>query len=657
MSEEATKKRKIRGGHRTSTKRTINASSTILDDFDPSNKQLTEKLLQQRITLKEKLDILQNLDNDILAITEEKYIEREIEESDLLRERIHATIVRIDSVVSPISLSPSPEGTQEKGNYHNSSTISHSSAKIKLPKLSLKKFKGDIKEWTPFWDSYTSAIHDNPDLSDIDKFNYLNSLLESKAAEAIAVLKITSANYQEAVDVLNQRFGDKQQIINSHMDSLLQLPAVTSLHDVQSIRQLYNKVESHIRGLKSLGVETATYGNLMISILMQRLPPGLRIIVTKKMQEDEWSLDKLMTIFRHELEARERANLQCLPSSKSSYQQNKPATAAALFAELHDTTCSYCQGKHLSANCKTVTNVAARRDILKRSGRCFVCLRKNHISRECQSNIKCFKCGRRHHGSLCMGGQPRQQHPNSDPPANQQEPRHPRQPATETEKGDETGIGGKNLPAQPNRERDQQQQQQVTTSQTMYVGTRTSILLQTAKVNIYKPGMQENRINARLILDSGSQRSFVTTRVKNQLNLDAEGTENLMIKTFGGEAEELQTCEFLHLNIETESTYPDLSLTAFVVPTICQPLKHQTTQAAQEIYHHLEGLNLADLNTGEEELEVDILVGSDQYWNLITGAVRRGDSGPNAMGTKVGWVLSGPITDPVSEKTSVTRMF
>ena len=159
--------------------------------------------------------------------------------------------------------------------------------------------------------------------------------------------------------------------------------------------------------------------------------------------------------------------------------------------------------------------------------------------------------------------------------------------------------------------------------------------------------MQENRVNARLILDSGSQRSFVTTRVKNQLNLDAEGTENLMIKTFGGETEELQTCEFLHFNIETESTYPDLSL------TICQPLRHQTTQAAQEIYHHLEGLNLADLNTGEEELEVDILVESDQYWNLITGAVRRGDSGPNAMGTKVGWVLSGPVTDPVSEKTSV----
>ena len=134
MSEEATKKRKIRGGHRTSTKRTINASSTILDDFDPSNKELTERLQQQKITLKEKLDILQTLDNEILAIAEEKDIEKEIEDSDVLRERVHATIVKIDSALSstnPPSLASS-EATQEVGN-HNSNTISQSAAKIRLP--------------------------------------------------------------------------------------------------------------------------------------------------------------------------------------------------------------------------------------------------------------------------------------------------------------------------------------------------------------------------------------------------------------------------------------------------------------------------------------------------------------------------------------------
>ena len=85
MSEELTKKRKIRGGHRTSTRRTINVSAAMLDDFDASSKQLIEKLLQQKITLKENLEILQKLDNETLIGVEERDIEREIEESDLLR--------------------------------------------------------------------------------------------------------------------------------------------------------------------------------------------------------------------------------------------------------------------------------------------------------------------------------------------------------------------------------------------------------------------------------------------------------------------------------------------------------------------------------------------------------------------------------------------
>ena len=90
MGEELTKKCKIRGGHRTSTTRAISASAAILDDFDASNKRLIEKFLQQKITLKEKLDILQKLDHEILIGVEEKDIENEIEESSLLREKIHA---------------------------------------------------------------------------------------------------------------------------------------------------------------------------------------------------------------------------------------------------------------------------------------------------------------------------------------------------------------------------------------------------------------------------------------------------------------------------------------------------------------------------------------------------------------------------------------
>ena len=50
-------------------------------------------------------------------------------------------------------------------------------------------------------------------------------------------------------------------------------------------------------------------------------------------------------------------------------------------------------------------------------------------------------------------------------------------------------------------------------STALYVITSTPILLQTTKAVIYKPGLPSEKFLARLILDSGSQRSNVTTKV------------------------------------------------------------------------------------------------------------------------------------------------
>ncbi len=88
---------------------------------------------------------------------------------------------------------------------------------VKLSKLTMKRFNGDLTKWTTFWDSISSSVHANTALSGIDKFNYLISLLESTAAEAIAGLTPTEANYEEAVATLKRRFGNPQLIINRHI--------------------------------------------------------------------------------------------------------------------------------------------------------------------------------------------------------------------------------------------------------------------------------------------------------------------------------------------------------------------------------------------------------------------------------------------------------
>ena len=48
-----------------------------------------------------------------------------------------------------------------------------------------------------------------------------------------------------------------------------------------------------------------------------------------------------------------------------------------------------------------MTDVGARKQILRSSGRCYNCLRKGHIGRRCRSLSKCQQCKGGHHISIC----------------------------------------------------------------------------------------------------------------------------------------------------------------------------------------------------------------------------------------------------------------
>ena len=56
---------------------------------------------------------------------------------------------------------------------------------------------------------------------------------------------------------------------------------VSSVQDVTALRRMYDKVEVHVRGLRSLGVASASYGALLTPIL----PPELRIVINREITE------------------------------------------------------------------------------------------------------------------------------------------------------------------------------------------------------------------------------------------------------------------------------------------------------------------------------------------------------------------------------------
>ena len=390
---------------------------------------------------------------------------------------------------------------------------------VKLPKLSMKKFNGDLT----FWDSFSSSIDANPALSGIDKFNYLISLLESTAAEAIAGLTPTDANYEEAVATLKKRFGNPQLIINRHMEALLHVPSVSSHHDIRGLRKLHDSVESHIRGLKALRVPAQTYGGLLISVLVNKLPPELRLIVTREMTGEAWDLERLLRIFEQEIDARERA---FVPTSQSNVRRPRVPTASTLLANSpgsngNRVVCVYCEKDHVSSSCNTITDVAARKELLRKSGRCFVCLKRHHLSRDCRSNFNCKKCRGRHHVSICVRTTNR--------------------------------SGGKNPTTQGGSEKSQGGDNSAVPMTTCYVGSQTPILLQTAKLRLVNPNGQNPETSARAILDSGSQRMYVTSHVREKLKLPAIATETIQIKTFGNSESYDKTCDVVSFGVRVKS--------------------------------------------------------------------------------------------------------
>ena len=500
---------------------------------------------------------------------------------------------------------------------------------MKLPNLMLKPFNGDITTWTPFWESYESAIHKNASLSDVDKFNYLNSLLEHSAREAVSGLTLTSSNYHEAISILKKRFGNKQQIISRHMDILLNVEAVASQHDLKGLRHLYDLIESHVHALKSLGVSSDSYGALLSSVLLSKLPHELRLIVSRKTNDDDWNLDNLMKEMEREIDARERAKANSAnPSATTSTkkQTREPHTAAALLSGTPDPRCCYCQQAHSSGTCRVVTQVDARKQILRKSGRCFSCLRRGHLSRECRSKSRCSKCGGKHHFTLCAKTS------QADPPSTEASAA-----LAATQSGPGLNPNAASFTAIP------------TTS--VYIDANTTVLLQTARALVYNPDMPQFPQEIRMVLDPGSQRSYVTNRVKDVLQLRPEGSQQISVVTFGSNRRNSQDCEIVRIRMKFKDG-SDKEFKLFAVPLICQPVAAQPIKLCMERFRHLSQLDLADFSDGTTPMNVDMLIGADYYWELTTGATSRGDAGPIAIHTRLGWVLSGPAPAAESDERS-----
>ena len=293
-------------------------------------------------------------------------------------------------------------------------------------------------------------------------------------------------------------------------------------------------------------------------------------------------------------------------------------TAAALLTKADSKpqqSCVFCEGNHYSSECVKVVRSWDRYQKLKNDKRCFVCLGKSHKASACKRTKNCRHCGGRHHQSIC------------------------KKPGGERSDSSE---------AEPSASNERATGSDVTLTTTNR--STIAVALQTATVNV-KVAKSASTIQARLLFDSGSQRSYVTKELRQKLKLPALKSEALHLNTFGGSSLKKQKCDTVELLLSKGGE--EISINAVEFPTICSSLP---VEVEVENYPHLKSLKLAD-DFDKENTGIDILIGSDYYWEFMTGNVIKGSSGPVAVESKFGWVLSGTLEPKQKEAESVEAAF
>ena len=196
---------------------------------------------------------------------------------------------------------------------------------VKLPKIDLPTFDGDVSSWQSYYQSIKVSVVDNPSLAGVQKLEYLMRSLKGSAAEAVKGFAVIRENYQPVLESLKERFGHSRLILDAHIRSLIHLPQLNS-EDALFMRKFYEQVVGHVRSVESMGEKfrSETLVHVLVPLIVDKLP---KRVVEKweleigDLKEDYVKVKTLFAFLEQLIRAKESSQPPSL-QSKSSAQEN-----------------------------------------------------------------------------------------------------------------------------------------------------------------------------------------------------------------------------------------------------------------------------------------------------------------------------------------------
>ena len=299
---------------------------------------------------------------------------------------------------------------------------------------------------------------------------------------------------------------------------------------------------------------------------------------------------------------------------------------------VNNIVCQLRKLEHRAVDCTKYKTFSSQRDRVRTLKLCFNCLRKGHVTKDCLSNSRCRKCGSMHHTALCFGNTSNN---SSNVPSN-----------TSNNNGNVTSNTNKSnaSAAPPSTSLTQPAASKPTVTHTptnvTSINTASPVSLPpsatpTAKVILSR---NDRKISTRVFLDSGSQRSFISPKLVEQLQLPVVARIPIQITTFGSEIM-AETLDLVKVQVKLGFKRVTMKLLVHQhASTIinCPGISNVTETLLNS------GVRLADDSVDCDMIRnVDVLIGVDYLPCFIMG--QRRIKGVNLFVSSEGLIPFGPL--------------
>lgn len=492
---------------------------------------------------------------------------------------------------------------------------------IKLPTIHLPSFKGDYNSWLGFKDTFTSLIHNNASIDNIQKFHYLRSSLEGDAIKIIQSLEISANNYAIAWDLICNRFNNKKLLTNNHLKALFNMENIIK-DSSASLRNMIDTVYTNLRSLKTLDQPTDQWDTLIIYLITSKFDNATNKEWEQyKTSNDFPTLEEMNKFLRTRAEFLE--SIESKNNQKASKYQSKNTFRQTSLVTTKASTCKICSQHHALFQCETFLKLSIPQRIakIKELHHCLNCLRPGHLSPDCNSRY-CSKCNKPHNTLLHQQSYRNNNMSNSNTNNNNY--------------SNSSTNNNNNTSSNTTQEIVADATPQISLSNINQQTIKQQVLLST--IHLYIQDSTGTKHKCKALLDSGSQSNFISSEACNKFKLKRFNTNISIIGINSISAKINQKCivpiQSIHNKYKT-------TITCYVVPKITDDLPSSTINI--DSWNIPENIVLADPQFNERS-EIDLLIGAELFWRILEDRrIPLGRNLPSLHSTKFGWIVTGSI--------------